>query len=176
MEQIERLVRSQIVPFAAGIVLISIALTVGPNDGFLFLVGYPLVAICSAAVIIHTVTATWSMATRALSSRPLVWTGARSYGMYLYFLPLMSLVSAQRLGVSFWPAFILRIGVVFAAAALSYRFIESRFLRKNRYPGAPSHVQRAKQDLRLDSGSNQADGIERPPRLRLTHSEEGRGT
>ena len=61
-----------------------------------------------------------------LRSRPLVWIGDRSYGLYLWHWPL--LVFGERIGDGLWP---IAITMSFALAALSYRFVEEPF-RANR--------------------------------------------
>jgi peptidoglycan/LPS O-acetylase OafA/YrhL len=131
---------------AAAVVLVVLASGPMERGWFQFTVGFPIVAICAAIVINHVVANNGSLLTRTLALPPLVWIGARSYGMYLFHLPIMALITERRVHLGFWPTFFLRIAVIFAAAALSYRFLESRFLRKSRLPGAPAHVQRSQPD------------------------------
>jgi peptidoglycan/LPS O-acetylase OafA/YrhL len=147
--------RSLIPAVLAGIVLVLLALGPMTRSWFQFTIGYPIVAICAAVVINHAVTSDQSILTRTLALRPLVWIGARSYGMYLFFLPTFAVVTQSVLHLDFWATFAVRIGVVFVAAATSYRFVESRFLRKSRLPGAPPHVQRAEpaRDLVVSGGT-----------------------
>jgi peptidoglycan/LPS O-acetylase OafA/YrhL len=69
-----------------------------------------------------------SRLSRALSTRPLVWTGLRSYGIYLWHLPLIGLVDLTgRSRATHVTVRLALIGVTFTAAALSYRFVERRF-------------------------------------------------
>jgi peptidoglycan/LPS O-acetylase OafA/YrhL len=135
--------KSLVLAVLAGIGLVLLAFGPMTRGGFQFTIGYPIVAICTAIVINHAVTSDQSILTRTLALRPLVWIGARSYGMYLFFLPAMAVVTGSRLHLDFWETFAARIGLIIVAAAISYRFVESRFLRKSRLPGAPPHVQRA---------------------------------
>jgi peptidoglycan/LPS O-acetylase OafA/YrhL len=144
---LQRLAQSLLLAITAAAALVVIALKVGFSS-FLFLGGYPIVAVCSATIINHVVCGDRSLLARVLSLRPLVWIGARSYGMYLFHLPVMAVLTPSRVGLAFWPTFVLRITVIMIAAAASYRLVESRFLRKNRLPGAPPHVQRAGADRR----------------------------
>lgn len=62
---------------------------------------------------------------RALSTGPLVWIGAISYGLYLYHWPVFSVLDARRTGLDGLPLATVRITVSFALAASSYRFIEA---------------------------------------------------
>lgn len=134
---------------AAAIALVVLAFGPMTQGSFRFTVGYPIVVICAAIIINHVVTTNQSLLTRTLALFPLVWVGARSYGMYLFHLPTFAVLTQNRLHLGFWLTFVVRIGVVFVAAAISYRFLESRFLRKSRLPGAPPHVQRSEPDRDL---------------------------
>lgn len=75
----------------------------------------------------------------AWSSGPLVWLGRRSYGLYLYHFPILSLLRHQ---VDVGPEalrLLAGIGLTLAVTAASYRWIEEPFLRlKERRFGAPS--------------------------------------
>jgi peptidoglycan/LPS O-acetylase OafA/YrhL len=91
-------------------------------------VGYTLVALASATVVIalavrplHTVTAT-------LGWRPLTWIGQRSYGVYLYH-PLCLAMVATRLGMVGPATLVTTTALSVAAAAVSYRYLETPFLR-----------------------------------------------
>ena len=67
---------------------------------------------------------------RILGCKPLVWVGKRSYGLYLWHYPIMCIT---RPGLDFdgffhlrgWPVFVIRTGLSFLAAELSYRFVET---------------------------------------------------
>ncbi|WP_022882116.1 acyltransferase family protein [Gryllotalpicola ginsengisoli] len=105
----------------------------------------PAIGLLSAAMIWHLTTADRSIVRVVLSWAPLVWAGRRSYGIYLYHLPVMAVLQSAVL-----PHFPVRhlifsavvYGVTIAVAALSYRFLESPFLRlKTRF--SPSRVRSA---------------------------------
>jgi peptidoglycan/LPS O-acetylase OafA/YrhL len=66
----------------------------------------------------------------ALGARVLVWSGRRSYGLYLWHFPLLML--AARTGV---PAVVAIVAAVIIAAA-SYRWVEQPFLRRRHTIGA----------------------------------------
>jgi peptidoglycan/LPS O-acetylase OafA/YrhL len=141
---LHRYLAPSIVPLVAGLGLLLFALTHGPNDQIVYLGGLSAVAVCAAAITGHVVVAPESWFTRALSQRPLVWIGARSYGMYLFHIPIFGVVLASSLGKQ--PGHLtgpIEIALTFLAAAASYRWIESYFLQRKRLSGAPPHVQRA---------------------------------
>lgn len=78
---------------------------------------------------------------RPFGARPVAWLGARSYGVYLWHFPL--LYALEQLGPFQRPwalssnhpqplALLVALSGSVALAALSYRFVESRFLRSGR--------------------------------------------
>jgi peptidoglycan/LPS O-acetylase OafA/YrhL len=117
--------------------------TNGPStyDGALF-----LVVLAAAVVIVHTLAHEGSVLTRVLKSRPAVWIGARSYGIYLYHIPIFKAVDATTIKTVArgWPAVATETALTFTIAAASYRWVEAPFLRRRRLNGAPPHVQSAR--------------------------------
>lgn len=135
------------VAIGASAVLLVVAFTYGPNDRFVYVGGLSAVAVCSAAIIGHVVSAQRSWVTRALALSPLVWVGSRSYGMYLFHIPIFTVIQASRLSDQSSRLVIpLKVALTMLVAAASYRWVESYFLRRNRLRGAPPHVQRAPVD------------------------------
>lgn len=65
----------------------------------------------------------------AWSAAPLVWLGRRSYGLYLYHFPVLSLFTHQLHTGPEWLRRLVALGVVVAVTAASYRFLELPFLR-----------------------------------------------
>ncbi len=61
---------------------------------------------------------------RVLSLRPVRYIGAISYGLYLFHWPIFVLVDNARTGLVGWPLFLVRVGLSFAAAAVSFHFLE----------------------------------------------------
>ncbi|HVU74192.1 MAG TPA: acyltransferase [Mycobacteriales bacterium] len=92
-----------------------------------------VVAFACAAVVLHVATQE-SAVSRALASRPLVAIGQRSYGAYLYHLPIIWIVNAHLPGRASWLVVFAATGVV---TALSYRFVERPFLLRKSRPRAP---------------------------------------
>ncbi len=107
------------------------------NDDFMFMAGYLVVAVISAAVIFAVVGSSSSSIplTRVLSFRPLVWTGRISYGLYLWHYPLFLYVRGLGLPV---PLTLLGMyGSVFLVAILSFYCVERPFLRMKQKFKAP---------------------------------------
>lgn len=68
------------------------------------------------------------MLSRALSVKPLVWLGKRSYSIYLWHYPLLALMNpVSNITATPWWMYIIQLAVVLAAAELSYHFIETPF-------------------------------------------------
>ncbi len=98
--------------------------TVQGTGPFLYEGGFLLVALATAAVVAVTVRRPRDLLSRALSWRPLRYTGRISYGLYLYHWPVFLLLTYTRTGLSGLSLLLLRFAVTFAVADLSYRFIE----------------------------------------------------
>lgn len=93
-----------------------------------------LTGVLSTAVVAGIVAAPSSVVSRWLAWAPLVWAGRRSYGIYLYHFPIMSVLRHQ---IDVGPeALRVVVGMVVAlvVAELSYRWLEKPFLRlKDRF-------------------------------------------
>jgi peptidoglycan/LPS O-acetylase OafA/YrhL len=63
-----------------------------------------------------------------------VWLGVRSYGIYLYHLPIFEVLTPSRLHLRLAIVLPIRVIVTLIVAAASYRFVEARFLRRKSYP------------------------------------------
>ncbi len=89
--------------------------------------GSTVVALSSAAIIAYVATIGASPATRILATAPLWWIGVRSYAIYLWHPPVAALlarVAPDQLPVA--PTVLVATLII---AGLSYRFIETPFLR-----------------------------------------------
>ena len=68
------------------------------------------------------------MLARVLSAPPLVWLGKRSYSIYLWHFPLLTLMNpVSNISQVPWWMLVVQVGVVVLAAELSYHFIETPF-------------------------------------------------
>jgi peptidoglycan/LPS O-acetylase OafA/YrhL len=101
----------------------------GHFDRSVFLGGFLLVDLATLLVIAAAVHPASDVG-RLLSWRPLQWTGLRSYSLYLWHYPIFCVtrptVDFRDFGhLHGWPVFVLRFGLTFGAAELSYRFVET---------------------------------------------------
>jgi peptidoglycan/LPS O-acetylase OafA/YrhL len=96
---------------------------------------FPVVVAAAVVLVAHVALVHRSAATRLLAFAPLTWVGERSYGIYLYQVPLLDGVFAHlyRDGkvrtLAAWVA-------IFAVADLSYRFLETPIRRRRSEAGA----------------------------------------
>jgi peptidoglycan/LPS O-acetylase OafA/YrhL len=115
---------------AGVIVLCAFFLIAGESFAPLYLGGFTLVALSVGIVITHITLSPDSSLSRVLRNSIVVWIGRRSYGLYLWHWPVYELCRLL-------PEPLILISAIagsFIVAALSYRFIESPFLRlKRRY-------------------------------------------
>ncbi len=99
------------------------------------MVGFPAIALAAAVLIVDVVLWPASPIARALALSPLVAVGRVSYGLYLWHNAINA--GLEPLGYS--PAMALvRFGLAFLAAFLSYRYVGAPALRpKSRLRAAP---------------------------------------
>ena len=110
--------------------LTYILLTIGEYDIFLYRGGFLLVSILTAIVIAVTVHPQGAL-NPVLGNRLFVWTGKRSYGLYLYHWPVFVLMRPE-LDVPWgrWPTFVAQVAVTLAVTEVSYRWIEQPIRRR----------------------------------------------
>lgn len=122
---------------AAGLVILLISfrvftfpeLNTGHVDRSVFLGGFLLVDIATLFVIAAAVHPASDVG-RLIGCRPLRWIGLRSYSLYLWHYPIFCItrprVDFQHfLHLHGWPVLALRLVLTFAAAELSFRFVET---------------------------------------------------
>lgn len=92
----------------------------------------PGTVFCTTIVLANMVTRPLPVVGPFLRSRPLVWVGRRSYGIYLWVTAIFLVSGLGTHGLGRYPygAVVLIAAVVIAAA--SYRFVEQPFLRRKR--------------------------------------------
>lgn len=112
----------------AGGLALGLVLALGGQTSAVMGVGYTLVGVAAATIIIATAVRPLGSAVRALSWHPLRWVGQRSYGVYLYH-PLCLALLAPRLGSDGPVVFVGTLIVVLCAAGASYQYVETPFLR-----------------------------------------------
>jgi peptidoglycan/LPS O-acetylase OafA/YrhL len=112
----------------------NLTITMGSGDTAVFRGGFLFIVIATLLVIAAVVHPSSDLG-RALGCRPLRWIGLRSYGLYLWHYPIFAVTRPgdagaggdfeNFFGLTGWPVFAIRFALAFAAAELSYRFIET---------------------------------------------------
>lgn len=116
---------SALAPSAAvsAVTLAAIAATAHLHTGLLYLGGFAVVVAASAIIVFWAVEAPRDHPVlRLLESKPLVWIGRRSYGAYLYHMPLV--IWTRRLDLSTGDQVVLVCGTTLLLTELSYRLVE----------------------------------------------------
>ena len=91
-------------------------------------------SMAAAAVVAGVVLAPGSPVPVALAWWPLRQLGRISYGVYLWYWPVLLVMSPQRMQANGWLLFGERVAVTVAIAAVSYRLVEMP-IRRGRFPG-----------------------------------------
>ncbi len=116
----------------AGVVAFTVMLWCFVNvplaDGPLWRGGFLLFSLVSCGVILGVLAGSGPL-TAVMSWGPVAAIGRITYGLYLYHWPIFLWLTEQRTGLSRWPLFALRLAVTYAAAIISYRFVEQPILR-----------------------------------------------
>jgi peptidoglycan/LPS O-acetylase OafA/YrhL/CubicO group peptidase (beta-lactamase class C family) len=88
--------------------------------------GFVFVSLITALVITATTHPSTRMITKLLEWSPLRWIGLRSYGIYLWHWPVFMLTRPNiDVPIDGWLLQVVRFGLAFALAALSYTFVET---------------------------------------------------
>lgn len=105
--------------------LLSAFLFIRESDPTLYRIAFPLTAIFGCATLISVIHPASRFAP-ILSTRPALWIGERSYGIYLWHWIVFQLTrpSIDLVGDD-WALYSLRVLIVFALADISYRYIET---------------------------------------------------
>ena len=114
-----------------------LALRLRQDSPIYLIVAIPFISWGTASVIAECLTAQSSLMKRILSLRPLVWIGQRSYGIYLYHLPIFAALEPLRRRNDVKNLVLvtgLRIALAMVFAALSYQFLERPILAKRTAP------------------------------------------
>jgi peptidoglycan/LPS O-acetylase OafA/YrhL len=93
--------------------------------------GMVLIALASVAMLASIVTVPESRLARALSHPVLVWTGKRTYGLYLYHVVILELVAPPAImnGPVSWRGGLVALVIIFLIADASYRWVEQPAIR-----------------------------------------------
>jgi peptidoglycan/LPS O-acetylase OafA/YrhL len=99
-------------------------MTTSETTTFAFSGGFMVASLAAGAVVLGCVAAPRSMVVRFLELPPLPQWGRISYGVYLWYWPVLLVMTGQRLHWGVYPLFLARVGITVAIAALSYDLIE----------------------------------------------------
>ena len=107
---------------AAGVA--AICRLVPENSALTFHGGFALLALCTATVIASVSRLPSAGLTSALSVRPLPYVGRISYGMYLWYWPVLLVMTASRTHLHGPSLLVARVAVIVALAAVSFHLVE----------------------------------------------------
>ena len=114
----------EIVGACALALLVLATLTITTATTWMYRGGFLLVACGSAIVIAAAVSPSSARLRAALGTKPLVFIGLISYGLYLFHMPIYGFYNAQNTITDPATLFVLRYASVLAVATASYYFIE----------------------------------------------------
>jgi peptidoglycan/LPS O-acetylase OafA/YrhL len=98
--------------------------TTSETSTFAFSGGFMLASLAAGGVVLGCAVAPRSLVARLLELPPLPQGGRISYGIYLWYWPVVLVMSGQRLHLSPYPLFLARVAVTAAIAAVSYELVE----------------------------------------------------
>ena len=100
---------------------------------------FPLAAVICWPPVAHVVLHRESWISAALRFPPVVWLGQRSYAFYLWHYPIIVLLHLQQRTLTNWETAAIALPLTLAFTAVSWRLVESPFLRlKTRFSGVPA--------------------------------------
>ncbi len=98
--------------------------TTTETSTFAFSGGFLAASLAAGAVVLGCAVAPRSLAVRLLELPPLPQWGRISYGVYLWYWPVLLVMTGQRLHWGVYPLFLARVGITVAIAAISYDLVE----------------------------------------------------
>jgi peptidoglycan/LPS O-acetylase OafA/YrhL len=117
------------VGYISVILLIAVAYFCSDVEkGFLYQGGFSLIAFLAGMVILAVVLVP-SFAGPVVNSRMIIWWGQRSYGIYLWHLPIFRLFGRNEFFGSDFLRIVIATGISLGVAELSWRVIEQPFIR-----------------------------------------------
>ncbi len=98
--------------------------TTSETSTFAFSGGFLIASLLAGAVVLGCAVAPRSLVVRLLELPPLPQWGRISYGVYLWYWPVLLVLTGQRLHWGVYPLFLARVGITVAIAAISYDLVE----------------------------------------------------
>ncbi len=98
--------------------------TTTETSTFAFSGGFLVASLLAGAVVLGCAVAPRSLVVRVLELPPLPQWGRISYGVYLWYWPVLLVLTGQRLHWGVYPLFLARVGITVAIAAISYDLVE----------------------------------------------------
>ncbi len=98
--------------------------TTTETSTFAFSGGFLVASLLAGAVVLGCAVAPRSLVVRLLELPPLPQWGRISYGVYLWYWPVLLVLTGQRLHWGVYPLFLARVGITVAIAAISYDLVE----------------------------------------------------
>ena len=95
------------------------------TSDFAFHGGFAVVSLAAAAVILCVTQMPRHPMSRGIGAPPLAYLGRISYGMYLWYWPVLLVITPERFALAPLELLALRIGVIVALAALSFHLVET---------------------------------------------------
>jgi peptidoglycan/LPS O-acetylase OafA/YrhL len=132
------------------------------TESFLYLGGFTLVAVCTAALILAAIDGRWS-GTRLLELRPLCTIGVVSYGIYLWHMPVFYVVNRYGSGWGAPARVIVAYSVTAVVTWASWKFLEQPILRWGRNRRTKSQVDSGAPEVK--SAAPVAEGSSSPGSL-----------
>ena len=99
--------------------------TVAESSAFTFHGGFALLAVCTAAVIACVTLTPGHPLARGLSVQPLPYIGRISYGMYLWYWPVLLVMTSDRTHLQGLSLLAARMVVIVAISAASFHLVET---------------------------------------------------
>jgi peptidoglycan/LPS O-acetylase OafA/YrhL len=91
--------------------------------------GFLLASLATAAVVAGVVQAPRGPVAAALAWRPIRYVGRISYGVYLWYWPVLLVMTTQRVHLSGYALFGAQVAVIITIAAISYKLVETPIRR-----------------------------------------------
>ena len=133
-ELLKNTCRSTLLVIVALLFLAAVVDRTSIYSDWMYLGGFSAVNLAIVFLVGHLSVRERAIVPRLLAKRPFVWIGRRSYGIYLVHLPTFFALSPARLALSMWPLFAVRMAVTCSVAAAMFKWVETPFLRRKRYP------------------------------------------